>query len=157
MKTLFAVLSAILLAIIAFFAYAFDQWLGIVALTYTYLLYCAIVALFYWAAWYPSLKKHAILVGLVVFAILSTNFLLPSPSERLLRAALLRIPPGTDAESIERIVKDEYDGSGYVLPRITRDDTRVHVSLLSQEAGNCTAIIFDIKDGIVVDRRFSAD
>ncbi len=157
MKTIFAVLSALLLAIIAFFAYVFDQWLGVVAFTYPYLFFCAIVGLLYWAAWYLILKKRAMCVGLAAFALLALNFLLPPPSERILRSALLRIPQGTSVEFIERIVKDEYNGSGYALPQITKDDTRVHVSLLSRQAGNCTAIIFKIEDGIVVDRWFVAD
>jgi hypothetical protein len=70
---------------------------------------------------------------------------------------MLKIPPGTDVDTIERIVREEYQGSAHVFPKITKDNNRVHVSLLSQQAGNCTAIVFRIEDGVVVDRMFSAD
>jgi hypothetical protein len=157
MKTLLAVLSTILLAVLASFAYGLDQWLGIVAFTYRYLLFCAIVALLFWMTWFPVLKKRAFIVGLAVFAIFSANFLLPPPSERLLRKVLLRIPPGSHSDSIGKIVEEEYSGTGNVLPQITKEDTRVHVSLLSQQDGNCTAIIFNTKDGIIVSGEYSAD
>ncbi len=157
MKNILAILSVILLAILGYFAYGLDQWLGIVAFTYPYLLFCAISGLLFWGAWFPILKKRASLVGLAVFAILTANFLLPPPSERILRSVLLRLPPGTSSDSIERIVEEEYDGSGYVLPQITRDDTRIHVSLLSQRSGNCTALIIKTDDGVVVSSEYSAD
>ena len=157
MKILTVVLLTILLAIVACLAYAFDQWLGIVAFTYRYLFFCALVGLLYWAMWFMVFKKYATLVGLGVFAILAANFLLPAPSERILRSALLRIQLGADSDAIERIVKEEYDGSGYVLPRITKEGASVHVSLLSQQAGNCTAILFNTEGGVVVRRYFSAD
>ena len=157
MKTILAVLSAILLAVLGFFAYGLDQWLGIVAFTYPYLLFCATTALLFWLAWIPILKKRAFLVGLSVFAILSVKFLLPPPSERILRSVLLKIQPGASADSIETIVKEAYDGSGYVLPRITREDARIYVSLLSQQSGNCTALILRTKDGVVVSGEYSAD
>jgi len=54
-------------------------------------------------------------------------------------------------------VKEAYDGSGYVLPRITREDARIYVSLLSQQSGNCTALILRTKDGVVVSGEYSAD
>ena len=157
MKTVLAILSVIMLAILGYFAYGLDQWLGIVAFTYPYLLFCAISALLFWVAWFPILRKRSAVVGLAVFAILSANFLLPPPSERILRSVLLRLPPGTTSDSIEEIVAEEYDGSGYVLPRITREDTRVHVSLLSQQSRNCTALILRTKDGAVVSSEYSAD
>jgi len=157
MKTVLAILSVILLAILGCFAYGLDQWLGIVAFTYPYLLFCAVAALLYWAAWFPILKKRAFVVGLAVFAIFSANFLLPPPSERLLRSVLLRIPQGASSDSIAKIVEEEYEDSGYVPPQITKEDTRIYVSLLSQQDGNCTAIIFNTKDGIVVSGAYSAD
>lgn len=156
-KTVLAILSVILLAILGYFAYGLDQWLGVVAFTYRYLLFCAISALLFWAAWLPVLRKRAFVVGLAVFAILSAHFLLPPPSERILRSVLLRIPPGTNADSIETIVQEEYEGSGYVLPQITREDTRIHVSLVSQRSGNCTALIIKTEEGVVISNEYSAD
>ena len=74
---------------------------------------------------------------------------------------MLKIPPGTDADAIETIVKQEYQNSPYALPRISEDRAagfeRVHVSLWSQEAGNCTAILFLVEDGVVVRSMFSRD
>ncbi len=157
MKTLLAILTVILLAILGYFAYGLDQWLGIVAFTYQYLLFCAISALLFWVAWFPILRKRSWAAGLAVFAILASNFLLPPPPERILRSVLLRLPPGTSSDSIERVVAEEYDGSEYVLPQITRENTRVHVSLLSQRSGNCTALIFKTEDGVVVSSEYSAD
>lgn len=157
MKAFLIILMTVLVAIVAWLAYCLDQWLGIVAFTYQYLLFSAVAAMVFYALWFMSVRKHAILVGVAVFAILAANLLLPPPSERILRSVLLQVPAGTDAEAIERIVKEEYDGSGYVFPRITREDGRVAVSLLSQQSGNCTAIIFQTEDGMVVDSEFMAD
>ncbi|MGA0845523.1 MAG: hypothetical protein ACO3RV_03210 [Luteolibacter sp.] len=157
MKTLSAVLSTILMALVAYLAWSLDQWVGIVAYTVPYLLFCAIAALFFWAAWYPMLKKRAVLVGFSAFAILAANFVLPPPSERILRSVLLKLPPGTDAQSIESIVGEEYERSGYTLPRITREDSRIHVSLMSQQLGNCTSLLIQTDNGVVVNSKYSAD
>lgn len=158
MKLLFAVLSAILLAILGYLAYELDQWLGVVAFTLPYLTFCAITGLLYWAAWFRILRRGAILVGLAVCAILSANFLLPPPSERILRSVLLRLPPGTSSGSIQKVVAEEYEGTGYALPQITIEATRVHItSLSSQRSGNCTALILQIKDDVVVSAEYSED
>lgn len=153
--------SVILLALVAYFAYVADQLLGVVAFTYRYLLFCIIASLAFCAAWFTSFRKHSIFVGLVVFSILAANFFLPPPSERILRSVMLKIPPGTDADAIERVVQEEYEGSAYLLPTIYRDHARnferVHVSLLSQKAGNCTALLFLIENGVVVKGMFSPD
>ncbi|MEY3395847.1 MAG: hypothetical protein RL346_2084 [Verrucomicrobiota bacterium] len=157
MKTFLAVISVILLAIIGYFVYALDQWLGIAAFTLNYLLFCAIAAMAYGAAWYPVLRERTLIVGLAVFTILSANLLLPPPSERILRSVLLQIPPVTPSGSVEGIVSEAYDGSGYALPQIDRDDNRIHVSLLSQRSGNCTSLIFRTRDGVVVSGEYIAD
>lgn len=157
MRVLTATLLAVPLAILADFVYGLDQWLGVIAFTYWYLLFCAMVALLYWSVWFMTLKKYATLVGSAAFAVLAAVLLLPPPSERILMSALLRVPPGTDSDAIERIVEEEYGGSGYALPRITKEDARVYVSLLSQEAGNCTTLIFKIEDGIVVSGEYIPD
>ena len=157
MKTLLAVLSALLLAFIGYFAYRLDQWVGIVAFTYPYLFFCTVVGLLYWGAWFPCLKKRAFVIGLAAFSILSINFLLPAPSERILRTVMMRLPPGTSSDTIEEIVEEAYDGSGYVFPQIIRGNTSVRVSLLSQRSGNCTALIINTKDGVVVSSAYSQD
>ncbi len=132
--------------------------MGVVAFTYRYLLFCVMAALLFYGVWATSIKKkQAVWVGGVVFGVLAANFVLPAPSERILRAAWLRIPVGTPAEAIVRIVKAAYDGSGYVLPRITEEENRIHVSLLSQQAGNCTALIFKTSDGVVVESEYMVD
>jgi len=157
MKTLLAILSILVVGIVAFFAYALDQWLGIAAFTGRYIAFSAMLALLVAASWLAFLKKGAIGIAFTVFAILAGIILLPPPSERILRTALLRIPAGTHASEIERIVKEEYEGSGYALPGITEEPNRIHISLLSQEPGNCTAITFETKDGVVVSGHFMAD
>ena len=84
---------------------------------------------------------------------------------------MLKFPLGSDASDIETIVLQAYEGSAYAPPSISREQSnvlmepgqparqleRVHVSLLSQDPGNCTAIIFLVEDGLVVHRFFSAD
>ncbi len=157
MRIFLVAVLTVLLATLAFFTYAFDQWAGIVAYSYRYLLFCAIIGLQYFVVWFISIKRHAILVGLVVFSILAGNFLLPAPSERILRSIFLKIPLDSSSDAIERIVKEEYESSDYIFPQISEEDNRVHISLASQEPGNCTAIIFRTRDGVVVGREFSVD
>ncbi len=158
MKTFLVVLLTGLLAFVVWFVYGLDQWMGVVAFTYRYLLFCVMAALLFYGVWATSIKKQqAIWVGVVVFGVLAANFVLPAPSERILRAAWLRIPVGTPADAIERVVTEAYDGSGFVLPRITEEENRIHVSLMSQQAGNCTAIIFKTRDGVVVESEYSPD
>lgn len=161
MKKFLIILFVLLVGLVAYSAYVADQWLGVVAFTYRYLLFCIIGSVVLGAIWFGVFKKHTLLVGLGVFSLLAANYFLSPPSERLLRSAMLKIPPGTDADAIETIVKQEYQNSPYVLPRISEDRAagfeRVHVSLLSQEAGNCTAILFLVEDGVVVRSMFSRD
>lgn len=161
----------LLVAITAYFAYVADCWFGVVAFTYGYLLFCFVTSLSLGALWFAFFKKHALLVSGVVFSLFAANYFLPPPSERLLRSALLKIPLGSDGDRIETIVRQEYEGSGYVIPRIskeqinvlmkpdepTRQVDRVHFSLLSQDRSNVTAISFLIEDGVVVKRSFSPD
>ena len=144
---------------------------GVVAYSYRYLLFCILVSLVSVAQWYVVYGKRAALVGLVVFSLFAGQFFLPSPSERILRSAMLKIPLGSDASDIETIVLQAYEGSAYAPPSISREQSnvvmepgqsarqleRVHVSLLSQDPGNCTAITFLVEDGVVVHRFFSAD
>ncbi len=152
---------ALFLSSLTALVYILDQCLGIVAYNLPYFLFCSIVALVFGSAWFATIKKHSILAGFVAFLILASLYVLPPPSERLLRSTMLKIPPGTDADAIEAVVNEEYLGSAYVLPRIYRDiagnKERIHVSLLSQESGNCTSLIFILEDGLVVRRIFSPD
>ena len=157
MKTMHAILSSILFAIITYLAYVLDQWLGIAAYTYRYLLFCVICGGLYWVMWRPISKRYSRIIGLVCLIVLSANLAITAPSERILRNILIRIPLGSPVESIEPMVHEAYNGTRYVMPRITSDENRVHVSLLSQQPGNCTAIIFRIENDVVVDKWFSAD
>ena len=79
------------------------------------------------------------------------------PSSRILRRVIAEILAGTDGDQVERLVRDPYADSGYVMPRIKRRDERIHVSLLTQQAGDCTAAIFYLADGVVVNSEFSSD
>jgi hypothetical protein len=141
--------------------YLLDHALGLVAYTAYFLSFCAVVALVFGAVWFASIRKYSLLAGLVALAAVASHVVLPPPSERLLRAAMLSVPLGADVDTIETAVQESYQGSRYALPQITTDVTggmdRVHVSLLSQERGNCTAIVFLVKDGRVVNRFFSPD
>jgi hypothetical protein len=161
MKSALILPFVLMAALVSYLAYAADQWLGVVAFKPGYVLFCVVAALLFCAAWFACFRKHSILVGAVVFGILAANLFLPAPSERLLREVMLKVPPGTDAGSVEEIVKEEYAGSDYPLPLITRDRAaemnRVHVSLSSQEAGNSTSLLFLIDKGTVVRRMFIRD
>ena len=161
MKKLLITSFVILLALVAYCAYVADQLFGVVAFSYRYLLFCIVAAALFGAVWFMSFRKNAILFGLLVFSILATNFFLPPPSERFLRSAMLKIPPGTEVDFIEKIVTEEYEGSSYLNPKIYTDFfgdiERVHVSLLNQGARNCTALLFLVEDGVVTKGIYSAD
>ena len=161
MKKLSITILMFLAAFIAFAAYTADCLFGVVAFTYGYFTFCLLTALALGGVWHLCSRKFGTLFGVAVFIVLSTNFFLPPPSERLLRSAMLKITPGTDASAIVDIVRQEYEGSPYVMPWIHEDRAggydRVHVSLLSQRAGNCTAVIFLIVNGQVSHRIFSLD
>ncbi|NNC86948.1 MAG: hypothetical protein HKN82_00650 [Akkermansiaceae bacterium] len=161
MRTLLVIPFVLLVALVAYGAYVADQWLGVVAFTYRYLLFCIIGSLALGAVWFGIFRKRALLVVLAVFSVLAVNYLLPPPSERLLRSVMLKAPPGTEATAIVDIVKRHYEDSPYAMPRISEDRgggfDRVHVSLLSQEAGNSTSVIFLVENGRVARSIFSPD
>jgi hypothetical protein len=160
-KMLFSIPLLLLVTLVAVVAFIADQMFGVVAFTYGYLAFCVLAALVFGGAWHACFPKSAPAFALVVFAILAANFLLPPPSERLLRSAMLKAAPGTDASAIVDIVKQQYEGSPYAMPWIHEDKAggfdRVHVSLLSQKPGNCTSVIFLIENGKVSRSIFSPD
>ena len=151
----------LLVSLIAFVAYIADQMFGVVAFTFGYFTFCLLTALAFGAVCYVSFRKSAPVVVLLVFVILGANFVLPPPSERLLRSAMLKVTPGTDASAIRGIVKQQYEGSPYAMPHIKEDEAggfdRVHVSLLSQAQRSSTSVIFLIENGKVSRSIFSAD
>jgi hypothetical protein len=161
MKMMFSIPLVLLVALVAFVAYIADQMFGVVAFTYGYLAFCLLAALAFGALWRACFPKSAPAFALGVFAILAANFLLPPPSERLLRSAMLKATPGTDASAIVDIVKQQYEGSPYEMPRIHEDESggfdRVHVSLLSQKPRSATSVIFIIENGKVSRSIFSPD
>lgn len=161
MRMLFLIPLVLLVALVAYAAYVADQMLGVVAFTYGYLAFCLIAALAFGAIWHACFRKSASAFALMVFGILAANFFLPPPSERLLRSAMLKATPGTDASAIVDIVKQQYEDSPYPMPWIHEDRAggfeRVHVSLLSQKERSCTSIIFLIENGRVSRSIFSPD
>jgi hypothetical protein len=161
MKMMFSIPLVLLVALVAFVAYIADQMFGVVAFTYKFLAFCLLAALAFGAAWRACYPKSAPAFALGVFAILAANFLLPPPSERLLRSAMLKAKPGTDASAIADIVKQQYEGSSYGMPWIHEDESggfdRIHVSLVHQKSKNATSVIFLIKDGKVSRSIFSPD
>ena len=161
MKMMFSIPIVLLVSLVAFVAYIADQIYGVVAFTYAYLAFCLLSALVLGAVWRACFPKSAPAFALIVFAILAANFILPPPSERLLRSAVLKAKPGTDASAIVDIVKQQYEGSSYEMPQIHEDKSggfdRVHVSLLSQKQRNCTSVIFLIENGKVSRSIFSPD
>ena len=146
-----------LLAILLCTIFGLDDWLGILAFKYRYLAFCLLVAGTVSTAWLANSRKCALTLGLSVFALLMTPFFMSEPSSRILRGVLIDVQPGTHGDEIEEMVWNAYSESVYVMPRITRSDKRIHVSLLTQEPGDCTAAIFYLADGVVVNAEFSAD
>jgi len=161
MKMMFSIPLILLIALVAFVAYIADQMFGVVAFTYAYLAFCLLVALVFGAAWRACFPKSAPAFALIVFAILAASFLLPPPSERLLRSAMLKAKPGTDASAIAEIVKQQYENSPYGMPWIHEDESggfdRIHVSLVYQKPRNATSVIFLIENGKVSRSIFSPD
>ena len=161
MKMLFLIPLVLLVALVAYAAYVADQLFGVVAFTYGYLAFCLLAALAFGGVWHACFRNSAWAFALVVFGILGANYVLPPPSERLLRSAMLKTTPGTDASAIVDIVKQQYEDSPYAMPWIHEDRAggfdRVHVSLLSQEAKSCTSVIFLIENGRVSRSIFSPD
>lgn len=161
MKLMFSIPFVLLVTLVACVAYIADQMFGVVAFTYGYLAFCLLAALAFGAAWRACFAKSAPAFALIVFALLAVNFLLPPPSERLLRSAMLKAKPGTNATAIVDIVKQQYEGSPYEMPRIHEDESggfdRIHVSLLSQKPGKATSVIFLIESGKVSRSIFSPD
>jgi hypothetical protein len=146
---------------VAYAAYVADQTLGVVAFTYGYPAFCLLTALAFGAVWRACSKKFSLAFSLMVFGVLAVNYLLPPPSERLLRAAMLKATPGTDASAIAEIVKGQYENSAYTMPWIHEDRAggfdRVHVSLLPQKAKSSTSVIFLVENGRVSRSIFSPD
>lgn len=161
MRMLFSIPPVLLVTLVALAAYVADQMFGVVAFTYGYLAFCLLAALAFGGIWHTCFRKSSLVFALVVFGILAANFFLPPPSERLLRSAMLKATPGTDASAIVDIVKQQYEDSPYGMPWIHEDQAggldRVHVSLLPQKARSCTSVIFLIENGRVSRSIFSPD
>ena len=161
MKKLSSISLVLLAVLVAFAALMADHLLGVVAFTYGYLAFCLLAALAFGGAWRACRGNSGSMFALVVFGVLAANFVLPPPSDRLLRAVMLKAPPGTDASAIVDIVKQQYEDSPYAMPWIHEDRAggfdRVHVSLLSQKARSCTSVIFLVENGRVSRSIFSPD
>ncbi|MGA0845319.1 MAG: hypothetical protein ACO3RV_02170 [Luteolibacter sp.] len=151
----------LLLTLVASVAYLADQMYGVVAYTYGYLAFCLLSTLVLGAVWRVGYPKSAPVFALAAFSSLAVNFVLPAPSARLQRAAMLQAAPGTDSSVIEDIVIKQYKDSPYALPWIHADKAggrdRVHVSLLSQNPRNCTSVIFILENGKVSRSIYSPD
>ena len=153
-----ALLTFILTAFIAYFSYTLDQYIGMGAYKLHYLIFIFFVAVFMAIIWRKKMKVYSVTLGLLVFIILYFSVYAHNPSERILRSIQLKLKPGSEASSIDEVVKKTYDNTGYELPGIEKEKNRIHVSLLSQKPGNnCTALTFHIKDGIIIDSSFSPD
>lgn len=140
-----------------YFVYALDDWLGILAYQYRYLGFSVFSSSAVAASWLAKSKKSAVITGLVAFALLLSPFVVGEPSSRILRRVLIDVQTGMHGDEVEEMVRNAYGDSGYVMPEMKRDENRIHVSLLTQEPGDCTAAIFHLANGVVVRDEFSAD
>lgn len=158
MKSVFVtVLASALAAVVAYFAYMFDGWLGLVAYTYGYAAFSIAIGILAGAIASGVVGHHGVWTGLFSFACVASLLFLPPPSERILRSVLLRAEPGTAVSELEAMIEAAYADSGYVAPRVQFEDGRAWVGLYEQEPGNATAIFFGIEDGVIVSGHFSAD
>ena len=161
MKPFLSITLVLSFALVAYATYVADQIFGIVAYTSGYLAFCLLAALVFGGVCHFCFKKYASAFALVVFGILTAHFFMPPPSERLLRSAMLKATPGTHVSEIIDIVKQQYEGSSYEMPAIKVDQMggydRVHVSLLSQKAKNCTSVIFLVENGRISRSIYSPD
>lgn len=161
MNILPSVSLLLLAAVAAYMAYVADNLFGVVAFTYGYLIFCAVVALALGGVWRAWGGSSGLVFALVVFGVLAVNFVLPPPSERLLRSVMLKAPAGTDASTIVDIVTQQYNDGPYAMPWIHEDRSggfdRIHVSLLPQKAKSCTSVIFLVENGRVSRSIFSPD
>ncbi len=82
MTKLLLIAFVLLVVFMAYSAYVADQWLGVVAFTYRYLLFCVIASLVLGAAWFAGFRKHALPVGLGIFCLLAANIFMPPPMRR---------------------------------------------------------------------------
>ena len=161
MKVLYASIGIMAVAILALLLFELDDWLGIAAYTLPFLATSGLLATLLGVVWRFSVGRYTLVATFCAFAIFSLPWSLPPSSARLLRVAMIRVPRQAEADSIRATVREVYRNSGYALPNISvepdGDVERVHVSLFSQEAGNCTSICFLVKGGVVVHRFFSPD
>ena len=153
-----AILTSILIVFIAYFSFVLDQYAGIGAYKLYYLFFVFIISILVSTIWRKKLKAYSIILGPLVFTILYFSVYAYNPSERILRSIQLQLKPGSEASLINDILKASYSNTGFKLPRIEKEKSRIHISPLSQSpGGNCTALIFSIKDGIIIDSLFSLD
>jgi len=119
--------------------YALDDWLGIASMWLTYS------------------KDVATRVGLTAFVLLMSLYVVGTPSARILRGILLDVPMGSTPEEILDAIEVAYKDSGYAMPIVTQEPKRLCVSLTNQRAGDCTAALFHLKDGVLVSSSYSRD
>ena len=138
-----------------------DMVFGCLAYAPLYFAICLTASAAIFVFWFPISRKTAAINGAIAFLVLLIPLVSPAPSERLLRSAMLGLEKGASSELIEPMVQKKYQDRRYVLPEIMREQEggreRVVVSLISQEPGNCTAIVFLVEDGKIVHRFFSPD
>lgn len=157
MMVLLTTLTAGLMAILLYMVCGLDDWLGILAFKYQYLAFCVLVAGTVATAWLAKSRRSSLAVGLSAFTLLVSPYFMSEPSSRILRGLLIDVQVGTHGDEVEEMVRNAYSESGYVMPRIKRSDSRILVSLLTQEHGDCTAAIFHLANGVVVNAEFCAD
>lgn len=157
MKIILAILSLYFLGLFSYATYALDSWMGLLAYFWEYCLLAFIISCLYVISWKPQLKKYSYATGVLVFSLLLLIPFYSKPSERILRSVLLKVNNGHTVQDIQNIVKHEYEESPYVMPQMFIGKTKVSISLMSQEPGNCTSVMFKLKDGKVIESCFWAD
>lgn len=160
MKTTVALLSLLtvfVLGVLVCFVMALDDWVGILAFGAQYFGFSLLVAVALGVGWTVVSNRVAIGVGVVALALLLAPYFFTEPSSRILRQVLNEVESGMPGDLVVGLVEAAYRDSDYVMPRINHETDRLFVSLSSQHPGDCTAIVFQLANGVVVSGSFSVD
>jgi hypothetical protein len=157
MTIILTTMMTLFVGLLLFLVYVLDGVFGLLAYKAEYVSICVVISCAAALLLYDTPKKFTVPFGVVVFALLASPYFISEPSTRILRQVLIEARPGTEADKVVEIVHAAYHDSAYVMPRINRESNRIHVSLLTQRDRSCTAAIFILKDGVVVEGRYSPD
>ena len=153
----YAVVTAMGVAFLLYIIHYLDEWEGILAFRSKYIVFSLIFASAFASAWLLASRRKAVTVGLTVFALLMSLYVVTTPSARILRKVLIDFQPGTRGEEVKELIEQAYSGSCYDSPTFVHSPDSIYVSLYDHYPGHWTLAVFHLKDGLVVRTEFLAD